>query len=67
MQTAASYLSYSAASIKEIAHTLGFNDVAYFSNMFKKAHGCPPRRFRQEKAGERKPQGEGPRVGAEER
>jgi AraC-like DNA-binding protein len=32
-------------SIKAVAHSLGFRDVAYFSRVFKKVTGQPPREF----------------------
>lgn len=38
----------SEMSIKEIAFTLGFSDLAYFSNFFKSQTGVSPREFREQ-------------------
>ncbi|MGL4597083.1 MAG: helix-turn-helix domain-containing protein [Bacteroidia bacterium] len=40
-------LLYSAATAKEIAYALGFNDPAYFSRFFKNHIGQTPEEFRQ--------------------
>jgi AraC family transcriptional activator of pobA len=39
-------LFYSNQNVKEIAHTLGYEDHAYFSRLFKKAEGRTPLTFR---------------------
>lgn len=39
-------LYYSEQNVKQIAHTLGYDDHAYFSRLFKKAEGCSPLSFR---------------------
>ena len=39
-------LYYSELNVKEIAHTLGYEDHAYFSRFFKKAEGITPLAFR---------------------
>jgi AraC family transcriptional activator of pobA len=39
-------LHYSQLNVKEIAHTLGYDDHAYFSRLFKKATGITPLGFR---------------------
>jgi AraC-like DNA-binding protein len=49
MQLAASYLAYASSSIKDIARSLGFEEVAYFSNQFKKIMGISPREYRKRK------------------
>lgn len=41
-------LAYSALSVKQIAHELGFNDVAYFSRFFRKQMGMTPGEYRGE-------------------
>lgn len=40
-------LLYESASVKEIAHRLGFSDPFYFSNFFKKFAGQSPKTFRE--------------------
>lgn len=40
------YLLYSNFSIKEISYTLGYKDASYFSKVFKKLTGVPPRAYR---------------------
>lgn len=39
-------LYYSEQNVKQIAHTLGYDDHAYFSRLFKKAEGITPLSFR---------------------
>lgn len=39
-------LSYSNLAVAEIAYGLGFTDAAYFTRMFTRSVGCPPRQFR---------------------
>lgn len=43
-------LSFSAASVTQVAHDLGFADPAYFSRFFKARTGQEPSRFRRERA-----------------
>lgn len=38
-------LVYSSMTIKQIAHTLGFEDAAYFSRFFRKQTGVTPKAF----------------------
>lgn len=45
-QEAMSLLRYSPHSIKEIAYSLGFKDVSYFTNFFKLQTGSSPRAFK---------------------
>jgi len=40
-------LAYSALSVKQIAHALGFNDVAYFSRFFRKHMAMTPGEYRE--------------------
>lgn len=35
-----------AASISEIAYTVGYNNVSYFNKLFKLEYGCTPKAFR---------------------
>ncbi|MES2064335.1 MAG: helix-turn-helix domain-containing protein [Bacteroidota bacterium] len=39
-------LYYSECNVKEVAHTLGYDDHAYFSRLFKKSEGVTPLTFR---------------------
>jgi AraC family transcriptional regulator, transcriptional activator of pobA len=41
-------LVYSHMSIKQIAHSLGFADMAYFSRYFRKQTGVTPTQFQAE-------------------
>lgn len=43
-------LSYTSLPVKQIAYTLGFEDVAYFSNFFKKNAGQSPMDFKNKVA-----------------
>jgi AraC family transcriptional activator of pobA len=43
-------LMYTDKSAKEIAYELGFEDAAYFSNIFKKQTSLPPSDFRKAKS-----------------
>lgn len=43
-------LAFSAASVTQVAHDLGFADPAYFSRFFKARTGQEPSRFRRERA-----------------
>lgn len=40
-------LERSSLSIKQLAHTLGFRDLAHFSHFFKRMTGMPPGAFRR--------------------
>jgi AraC family transcriptional regulator, transcriptional activator of pobA len=42
-------LSYTGKPVKEIAYELGFEDLAYFSNFFKKHTRASPMDFRNAK------------------
>ena len=44
---ATSLLLHSSKSIKELAHQVGFDDVAHFSRVFAKRNGNPPGDFRR--------------------
>lgn len=46
IETAKTMLSNTNMPIKEIAFTLSFSDEHYFSNMFKKITGIPPKQYR---------------------
>ena len=46
MQTAKDLLQTSNLSITEIGYKVGFQDAAYFSNLFKKVHGVTPSEYR---------------------
>lgn len=46
LSNAARLLKETAHSIAEIANEVGFADQSYFDKQFKRAFGCPPRRFR---------------------
>lgn len=43
-------LSYTEKPVKNICYELGFEDVAYFSNFFKKHYGSSPQDFRNKAA-----------------
>jgi AraC-like DNA-binding protein len=47
MRFAADSLMQSAASISEIAHAMGYTDVAQFSKLFKQKIGLSPKLFRE--------------------
>lgn len=47
IRMAKSLLEFSGESITEIAATIGFSNIYYFSNVFKKAVGCPPSEYRR--------------------
>ena len=42
------YLHHSSYSISEIAYLLNFDDISYFSRLFKKRLGLSPRQFREQ-------------------
>lgn len=41
-------LLFSTESIKEIAYTLGFDDISYFSRFFKKLNNKSPQKYRED-------------------
>jgi len=47
MMEAKRLLYYSALTVKEIAHTLGYEDSAYFSRLFKRVTGATALEFRR--------------------
>jgi len=47
IQAASNLLLTTQHPIKKIADLVGFNDVYFFSRMFKKHKGTPPGRFRR--------------------
>lgn len=49
MMEAKRLLNYTEKSAKEITYELGFEDAAYFSNLFKKHTGVSPTEFRNHK------------------
>lgn len=49
IKQASHYLQYTNLTIQTIAHRLGYVDSYYFSRVFKKEIGIPPRKFRQQK------------------
>jgi len=49
IRLAKNLLEFSGDSITEIAATVGYSDIYYFSNAFKKAVGCPPSEYRRRK------------------
>ncbi|MFC6453311.1 response regulator transcription factor [Paenibacillus vulneris] len=48
MEEAKRLLSATSLRISEIADRVGYSDVAYFSNTFKKWNGCTPSEYRRE-------------------
>ena len=42
-------LIYDSATVDEVSRTLGFEDAAYFSRLFKKKVGCSPSRYGRER------------------
>ena len=40
-----------AATVSEIAYTVGYNNVCYFNKLFKEEYGCTPKAFRASLAG----------------
>lgn len=47
MQIAHRMLTDTALPVKEVAAQLGYTDAQYFSGVFKKEYGIPPRKFRR--------------------
>jgi AraC-like DNA-binding protein len=47
MRRACSYLRESSLSVGEIAETVGYADIFYFSRRFKQHLGCSPTAWRQ--------------------
>ena len=52
MELAQQLLLTTDASLNQIASSVGFSDVEYFSRTFKKHHGEPPARWRHKKTSE---------------
>ncbi|PZE19783.1 response regulator transcription factor [Paenibacillus xerothermodurans] len=50
MEEAKRLLSRTSLRINEVADRVGYSDVAYFSNTFKKCNGCTPSEFRKDPA-----------------
>ena len=42
-------LERSAITVKQLAHSLGFRDAAYFNRFFARLMGTPPARYRRDK------------------
>lgn len=57
LEAAAHLLRTTAQSVTEIAYACGFNSPSYFTESFRREHGCTPRHFRQQTAGSSKPAG----------
>ncbi len=53
LEAAAHLLRTTGQSVTEIAYACGFNSPSYFTESFRREHGCTPRRFRERIAGER--------------
>ncbi|MEH7380458.1 response regulator [Bacillus sp. JJ1533] len=49
LQEAARLLEHTSLKISEIANRLGYSDLAYFSNSFKKQNGITPSQYRKSK------------------
>lgn len=47
LEAAAHMLRTTAQSVTEIAYACGFNSPSYFTEAFRREHGCTPRYFRQ--------------------
>lgn len=47
LEAAAHMLCSTAQSVTEIAYACGFNSPSYFTEAFRREHGCTPRVFRQ--------------------
>lgn len=47
MEIAARLLKHSDSKIIEIAHQTGYDEISYFSNVFKRYYGCAPSKYRQ--------------------
>jgi AraC-like DNA-binding protein len=62
VQRARALLDSTAASVKEIAVTLGYRDPLYFSRVFKSVHRAPPTEYRARQK-EFKPAGTHPPAG----
>lgn len=48
MQKAKALLTTTDQKLTAIAESVGYNDVSYFSNVFKKFYGVSPRSMRKE-------------------
>ncbi len=51
LEAAAHMLRTTAQSVTEIAYACGFNSPSYFTEAFRREHGCTPRSFRQRARG----------------
>jgi two-component system response regulator YesN len=47
LENAAYFLEHTDGRISEIAASIGFRDVVYFSQVFRKTYGCCPSRYRK--------------------
>jgi AraC family transcriptional regulator of arabinose operon len=49
LERARNLLTEGQSSVKEVAHRVGFDDAAYFSRLFRRAHGVPPSELNRER------------------
>lgn len=56
LEAAAHMLRTTAQSVTEIAYACGFNSPSYFTESFRREHGCTPRHFRQRQRDAGKPE-----------
>jgi AraC-like DNA-binding protein len=50
LERAAQLLARAAGNVSEVAYAVGFNDVEYFSRLFKQTHGMPPSQYTPDRA-----------------
>ena len=48
IEKACEYFKSTTLSVSEVALTVGFQDFAYFSRIFKKHTGCAPKKYRDQ-------------------